>query len=344
MARRLTQQQVYDDLLTRYGQEIADAFLQAINDLTSRAQVQQVINAIGRGDVDGAISALHLDPAAFGPMLDAIARGYSEGGAATASLLPSRTPDGVALVFRFGARNPRAEAWLREESSALVTRIDDEQRAVIRTVLTKGLERGDNPRTVALDVVGRLDRATGRRVGGVIGLTPQQEAFARNAAEELASGDPAQMRNYLTRELRDRRFDRTIAKAIREETPVPAETIQRALVQYRNRLLKFRGDMIGRTEALSSLNAAQFEALQQAVESGQLRRNQIRRVWRATMDRRTRDTHAVLHGESVGLDEAFTSPSAAVLRYPGDPMAPASERVGCRCHLTVRVDWAANVR
>lgn len=335
--------QVYDALLTRYGRQVADAFLAAVNDLTSQAQIERVVAALSAGNITDAIEAMNLDPAAYNRLIDAIEAGYAAGGEAQVQALPSRDPEGVALILRFNDRNPRAEAWLRDRSSTLITRIGEEQRAVIRDALTAGLERGDNPRTVALDVVGRLDRATGRRVGGVIGLTPQQEAFARNAQTELASGDPALMRNYLTRELRDRRFDRTIAKAIRDEAPVPAETIQKALIQYRNRLLKFRGDMIGRTEALASLNAAQDEALRQLVDTGRVTASQVRRVWRATRDRRTRDTHAILDGQSVGLNEAFRSASGALIRFPGDPQAPAAETIQCRCFVSVRIDYAANV-
>lgn len=344
MPRQPSFAQVYDDLLTRYGREVADAFLEGVNDLTTRAQVERVVVALTAGDIDGAIAALNLDPVAFNRMIDAIEASYAAGGAATADSLPKRDPDGVALLLRFDDRNPRAEAWLRDKSSTLVTRIMDEQRQGIRQALTDGMVRGDNPRRVALDVVGRIDRATGRRTGGVIGLTPQQERFSRSAADELASGDPAQLRHYLTRELRDRRFDRTIAKAIRDETPVPAETASRALVQYKNRLLKFRGDVIGRTEALASLNAAQYEALRQLVDTGRVTAAQVRRVWRSARDLRVRDTHRIMDGQSVGLTEAFQSPRGARLQFPGDPSAPASETIQCRCIVTPRIDWSANVR
>jgi len=344
MPRQPSFAQVYDDLLTRYGREVADAFLEGVNDLTTRAQVERVVVALTAGDIDGAIAALNLDPVAFNRMIDAIEASYAAGGAATADSLPKRDPDGVALLLRFDDRNPRAEAWLRDKSSTLVTRIMDEQRQGIRQALTDGMVRGDNPRRVALDVVGRIDRATGRRTGGVIGLTPQQERFSRSAADELASGDPAQLRHYLTRELRDRRFDRTIAKAIREETPVPAETASRALVQYKNRLLRYRGELIGKVEVFTALAEARDEAYQQLVDKGRVSPADIVKTWRHFASENPRVQHIAMQGKKARLNQPFVLPDGTTMRFPHDERAPIKHRAGCKCQADYRIDWSANVR
>lgn len=343
MASRAELERLYQELLDRHGQAIASAFIDAIDDLRTAAEVQRVVDAIAAGNVQGALEALHLDPAAYGPLEDAIARTYGEGGQSALQALPKRAPDGTALVIRFHARNRRAEDWLRTHSSELVTHIIEEQRTAVRQTLTAGMEAGRNPRSVALDIVGRVNRLTGKREGGILGLTPSQETFVRSARAELASGDPEALRHYLTRNRRDKRFDRTVAKAIREEKPVPAEIARKAVDAYTRRLEALRGEMIGRTEALSALNAAQYEALRQAVENGSLQANQIRRVWQSAGDARVRHTHRALDGDTAGLHEPFRSPSGALIRFPGDPQAPAAERIGCRCWTMPRVDWFANV-
>jgi hypothetical protein len=339
-----TQAQVFDDLLSRYETEIAAAFRAAINDLGAQADLAGVIEALSRNDVAAAIEALHLDPAAYTGLQDALARAYGDGGATAAGFANRAVPPSV--VIRFDGRNLRAEQWLRQYSSSLVTRIVEDQRAALRQALTAGMTRGENPRTTALDIVGRINRATGKREGGILGLTSQQEAFARNARDELMSGDPAKLRNYLTRARRDKRFDRTIAKAIRDETPVPADTIRKATGAYRNRLLKLRGDTIGRTEALTSLQSANHEAYLQAVDNGAVAESDVRKVWRSAGDLRVRHSHRVLSGQSAGLREAFTSPSGARMMFPGDTSqgAGAEETIQCRCVAEYRIDFLSNLR
>lgn len=334
-----TRQDVFEALIERYGSRIADAFLEAMDELRRGVDLQRVIAAIAQRNIDAAIAAMHLDAAALAVLEDEIAQAFRDGGDATAAALPDATPDGRALVVRFNGRNIRAEAWLRDYSSTLVTNILDDQRVALRQALEDGMERGLGPRTVALDVVGRVDRNTGRRNGGILGLTAPQQTWIENARTQLESGDAG----YFDRTLRDKRFDSTIRKAMEAGEPIDPDRIEAALRNYKNRMLKLRGDTIGRTEAMTALHKAQDEALRQAVDAGQIPASAIRRIWSSTGDARVRRTHMILDGKSVGLDELFISPSGAALKFPGDPQAPAAEVINCRCFLNVGVDWLASL-
>lgn len=333
------------ELLERYGPLIRDAFLEAFENIRDRSVLQNIIDRLEARDIEGAIRAVGMDPRAFLNFEQAIAQTYMAGGTFTSDDLPviyNRV--GQQLIVRFDGRNVRAEAWLRDFSSTLVRQIVADQVEMLRSRLRDSMEAGVNPRTAALDIVGRMDRATQKRVGGVIGLTSQQELWARNAAAELASGDPAQMEKWLSRKLRDKRYDPTVRKAIREGKPIPAEQRRIMLVRYHDALLKMRGDTIARTEGLTALHQAQNEALRQLVETGQVQPNQIRRIWRSAADVRVRDSHVALNGTSVGYGEAFTAPSGARIMYPHDPNAPAEEVINCRCDLTIRIDYLSNIR
>lgn len=345
MTSRSAYTRLFRELEARYGAAIAEAFLEAIADIRSRAQVGQIIEALERGDIEAAFEALNLDQAAYDQMLEQIRAAYQEGGRAAADALPRRQPNGAALVFRFDARNLAAEDWLARHSSNLITRIVEDQRSAVRTALTESLAEGANPRTAALRVVGRISRATGRREGGILGLTAAQERAVASARAQLLSGDRGALRAYLTRAKRDRRFDRSVARVIRDGGRLNPEAVERAVQSYSNRLLKYRGDLIGRIETLTALNAASHEAARQLVESGKVTAAQVRRVWRSASDARVRHTHRALNAESVGLDEAFVSPSGARLRFPGDTSlgAPASEIVNCRCVVENRIDFLANL-
>ncbi|MBY0298997.1 MAG: phage head morphogenesis protein [Methylobacterium sp.] len=312
----------------------------AIADITDRAQVGVIAAMVERDDVEGALHAVGIDPVAFRVLDAATAQAFEAGGNHVVARMPVlRRPDGQRLSIRFDVRNPDAENWLREHSSRKVTEIVEDQRQMIRSALVAGMAAGRNPRDVALDLVGRIDPATGKRQGGTIGLTSNQEEWVRRYADELARLDP----NALTRQLRDKRFDGTVRKAIEAGRPLTAEQIAKMVAAYRNRALRHRTETIGRTEAMVSLHQSQEEATRQAIAAGQINPAMVVEIWRTTLDGRERDTHRQMNGQTVRRGQPFVSPSGARLRYPGDPRAPASEIINCRCWREVRVDYLAEI-
>lgn len=322
-------------LLEKWEPEIRDAFLASIADIVDRAQLGRIITALENGDVEGALRAVNVDPAAFLPLDTAIRQSFLEGGVATAAKIPAAvTADRVAV--RFDARNPTAETWLANHSSQAVTEIVDDQRAAIRTALAEGMTRGDNPRTTALNIVGRMNPATGRREGGIVGLTSQMSGYVANARAELLSGDPKRMERYFTRGRRDKKFDSIVRKAIKEGKPVDAASVTRLTSRYADRLLAKRGQDVGRTESIISLNTSEFEAYRQAGEKGVGR---IRKVWRTARDSRVRDSHRAQEGETRDLMERFSNG----LLYPGDPAGPPEEIINERCRLVYRIDRLSNL-
>jgi hypothetical protein len=247
-------------------------------------------------------------------------------------------------VARFDARNPRAERWLRDHSSNLIEGIVADTKDAVRLALDAGMVEGNNPRQTALEITGRINRATGRREGGILGLNSGQTEAVIRARSELLSGDPAQLRNYLTRARRDKRFDRLVMQAMRDGKPVARADVDRITGRYKDRLLALRGETIARTETLASLNAGKEESIRQLVDSGKVQRSAVKKIWRATGDDRTRDSHLALNGVEVGLDEPFISPlTGAQMMYPHDTSrgAPASETIGCRCFYEIKINYLA---
>ncbi len=338
-----TQRQRFEALLEKHEPALRRAFLAGIDELKDGAVIREVAEALEAGDVEGALNAMRIEPEAFRELEQAYEAAFEDGGVDAADLITgTRTPNAGPLFIRFNVRNPRAENFVRDHSSTLVTRITDDQRTTIRNTMNEGLQRGRNPRTTALDIVGRIDPATQRRTGGVIGLSAPQGRAVNRARDELASGDPAQLRNYLTRAARDKRFDIVVNRALRDGTPIPADQAQRAIQRYSDRLLRLRGETIARTETLSAIQSSKLEAFQQAVDSGQVSANAVRKTWNSAGDFRVRHTHTVLDGDTVGLNEQFISPSGALLSHPGD--GPPEESINCRCDMSIRIDFFANVR
>jgi hypothetical protein len=197
------------------------------------------------------------------------------------------------------------------------------------------VKAGRNPRNIALDIIGRINPATGKREGGVIGLTSNQTDAVIKARSELQNLDT----NYFTRQRRDARFDKTIRKAIADGKPLTADQIDKITGRYKDRLLQLRGETIARTEAITALRAGTHEGFAQLVDSGAVRADQIRLTWSATGDGRTRDTHTSLNKQAITFGGTFVSPSGAMLSYPGDTSHGASgaETIQCRCTANYRI-------
>lgn len=186
--------------------------------------------------------------------------------------------------------------------------------------------------------MGRINRTTGRREGGIIGLTSGQAKAVSKARVELESGDS----NYFTRKLRDKRLDGLVKRAFSSGKPVAKADIDRITGKYSDRLLKLRGETIARTEGLNAYRAANYEAYRQLIESGAVREDQISREWDSTLDKRTRDQHVAMEGVKVqGLSQPFLMPDGSLMKHPGDASlgAPGEQIIACRCAVKYRVKY-----
>ena len=197
---------------------------------------------------------------------------------------------------------------------------------------------------MGLDIAGRIDPVSGRRKGGIVGLSVPQASHVASMRRRLASGDPAEMSKVLDMARRDHRLDKAIHEAIKAGKPVNAGTINLMTARYSDRLLELRGTTIARTEGMGAFNQASIEAYRQAIDKGAVRESDLTKTWRSAGDRRTRDTHRLMHGQAVAFNASFQSPSGALLRYPHDENAPAAERVNCRCRMDITVDYLARFR
>lgn len=330
-----------DKLIDYWEPRVKSAFRQAVYQMRSDAQLSQIIRMLEQGNVEGAIRAVGLDPVQFRYFDQVVTQAYEAGGQATTiSLVPQYSSDGFKTIFRFNIRNPRAENYLANWAASKVTGILADQEMMIREALVNGLEKGVGPRAMALDLVGRVNPLTGRREGGLIGLTSSQSQWVANYREDLESENPAQA---LSRSLRDRRFDGLVRRAIKEDRPLTAGEVDSMVDSYENRALLFRAQAIARTETIQALHAAQQEAMQQAIDTGALEPNQIGFIWRTAHDDRVRDLHLPMDGQRALLGEYFVDADGNELEYPGDPNAPIETVINCRCWRELDVDYLAGV-
>lgn len=345
MLKRLTEREQIANLLDQYAASIRQAFLEAIADITSRLTLSLIVARLEKGDIAGAVEAIGVERGAFNPVLDKIAEAFNAGGTITADNLPVlRDPEGHRVSVRFDVRNLRAESILRQHSSELVTGIVEDQRASIRDALADGLARGQNPRVTALDIVGRVSRATGTRTGGLLGLSAPQAAAVQNARQRLATGTPEALREYLALERRDRRFDKTVLAAIDSGKPIPADMRERMVGRYADRLLQLRGEVLAQNETHHAIFAGKHEAFEQAIEAGKVDASAVTKTWRHFPSDHPRMQHVQMAGKAVGFNEPFVMPDGTLMAYPHAPGAPARHTLGCKCQADYAVDFLAGLR
>jgi uncharacterized protein with gpF-like domain len=95
-------------------------------------------------------------------------------------------------------------------------------------------------------------------------------------------------------------------------------------------MVRQRAEVISRTQAMTALHLG----LDVAVEQTQtVEGKRIARKWVTAQDEKVRSSHASLNGQVKFFNEPFVSGNGNWLMRPGDPSAPASETVNCRCML-----------
>lgn len=85
-----------------------------------------------------------------------------------------------------------------------------------------------------------------------------------------------------------------------------------------------------RTAVTGAQNAGRMDSFTAAEKMG----IKLKKEWLATLDSRTRHSHAMLDGEQVEQDKKFSNGC----RFPGDPQGPPWEIYNCRCTLIAAVD------
>lgn len=296
------------------------AFFLAIQTITDQTTLNVLANLLAAGRFEEALVALEAAAAVLGGTYGASLTAAADD---TARFLSSALTVNVA----FDVSNFRAVDAIRQNSLRLIREFVAEQRRATREALADGIARGLNPRQQA------------RVFRGSIGLTQKQVQTTNNFRALLTTrrADGLPSREVLTRALRDGRFDRTIQRALREGEPLTQRQVDRMVDRYRQRQLKNRSETIARTEALRSVHQGSEEMYRQAIDMNQLEPRQLSRKWVTARDDRVRGSHVNLNGEVRGLDETFQGTDGE-LRFPGDPAAPGSETIQCRCAIATRLE------
>lgn len=227
-----------------------------------------------------------------------------------------------AAPYAFSLSAPFTAAYIQEYTARHIREIAQNTAAAIAQTINRNESRSINPITTA------------REVRQNIGLTARQEQAVANYRLALENGS----KDALQRQLRDARFDSTVARAIADDKPLSKEQIDKMVTRYRERYIKYRSEVIARTEQLIAVSVGQRQSMLQGNVSPRLRRD-----WVYTHDGRERHWHAtvpLLNPDGIRVDEQYlTQPPSGVemLDMPRDPNGSAANIILCRCREKYRM-------
>lgn len=307
-------------VVDRQDRRFQRAFRQAIQIIKDSWTLDALADLLEQGRFEEAVATLDAAAALMGNTYGAVLVDSAQDAARFLS-------GALTVTVAFDGSNVRAVQAIQANRLRWIREFTAEQRTVLRQALASGIEQGLNPRDQA-----RLFRDS-------VGLTARQERAVANYRRLLttARADNLPSLQAIDRELRDGRSDKSIRRAIRDGTPLPAGQVDRMVDRYRNNYIRYRAEVIGRTEALRSAHQGNEEMYQQAIDDGQIEPQKLVRRWVTASDERVRSSHSSLNGVKKPLGESWQGFNGE-LRYPGDPDAPASETVQCRCAISTRID------
>lgn len=335
-----------------YGPKVVKAFADAIADIRSSVVLRRVVEALERGDVQRALEALNIDEAAFSTLRQQLAAAFAESATAVTALTRLDPPGQTRAVLRWNVGNPEAVRALNEWLGTKITQITEDTREAARTALSEGYARGQGPRQIALDVVGRTG-PNGRRAGGVLGLDAQSERHVSTMRYALENGfkdENGKPVFWIKRDgtlgsrlsLRDKRHDRTILKMLKDGKAPSKAQVDAWTGRYSDKLLRERGNRIARTETAAAVEQGRFDAFRQGIAAKGYPEAYVIKEWRhGGGGMKPRVQHVAENEAEVrGLNTPFRMPDGTLIQYPHAPDIPAKHAVNCTCSLLIRMDWA----
>lgn len=309
------------ELLDAIEPRLRRRFLEMIDAIRAELSIQSLAAMIREGRIDEAIDVYERASTIF-------ARELTDAFGESATTTGNFVSDALDILVGYDQFDPVAVQYAASNELSVVREFSEEQREVTRRVIAEGVARGTNP----------IEQA--REIREAIGLTTKQEAAVASYRESLENLST----NALDRALRDRRFDKTVEAAIAAKENLSKEQIDRMVERYRERYLKYRSEVIARTEALRAVNAGSEEMFRQVIESGDIRHDQVVRTWHTADDERVRDAHRNMQVAEVGIGEPFVDGDGNQIMFPGDPNAPPETTIQCRCVVATRLVLTPRVR
>lgn len=293
--------------LRKLQPDLAAALLASLDRIVELLPESQLIELLsGSVGVDSVLTSTLL-ARGFIPYRAAIRAAVESGVRLTIPDLPKivgRAAPRVSTLFNY--LDPVVIDAVRSlENKALAT-LTDNVRGVTRAFVENGIRDGLNVN----------DMARGLRT--TIGMAPHQQRYVSNLERELRELSP----KFQRRELRDKRFDKTILRHIEQGKPIPEEKIRQIADAYRRKFTAHNTEVVTRQTAIDSYREGQRLSWHSAVENGFVDGDTLGREWvHSDIVETPRPEHVALDGTVVRWNQP----------YPNGQLSAGSGDHGCQC-------------
>lgn len=300
--------------------KIRQAFLQAIEAIRDQVDIDELTKAIDAGDSSRVMDILDIPnrvkgamqgkgiPATNPTVIQTLNETFQAGAKAALLNLPSQ----VSINIGFDVANPETVKFLRSYTFNMIQQVSQDTRDSVQQVVTRAFEEGGHP----------FEQA--QQIKQFIGLTPTMEQAVNNYRSALQSGGASDLRDALSRSLRDGRYDKMLLRAIDNQQSIPSSKIDQMVERYRLRTLQYRARNIARTESIRASVNGQHALWHQAIDQD-LMDEDVQRVWVASGSENSCNVCEDLDGETAGIDEEFDE----------GIMAPPDPHPSCVCSVAL---------
>lgn len=317
---------VADRYRTRFEATFVRSMRLVAAGLTPEVIADAMSEPLGVGRLWNLLDAAPIVKDAHSDAIDAYAALASDAGKATLAVwkVPGVGARGAGqanvlagLAARLDVKSPFVQAAARDLSAKLVTQVTAETKKAIRAVIVDAHRTGIGPAKAA------------EQIQQIVGLTSKQAQAVANFRQGLHDArDKVPGRRPLT--------SWSLAKVPARLSYTPAQ-IDALTSKYADRLLQYRAYNIARTETLFAANMGQQMTFKELARTGFIDTATFRRVWSVVDDDRLCDECAPMEGQTVAIDEDFTSSEKGVLpseRVPKDEVTTTEVpplHPSCRC-------------
>lgn len=266
---------------------MTNAILRAFQTIRERLTDTEIVRAIQSGVIDNLFEkelSQAMFAQAFQPVRDQMRQSVNKGALYSIRDLPA--PKSRTVNFAFDNLSPDVVQAVKQLESRVITDLETSVRETVRQRVLRGITVGESASKIARDL------------RNVIGLSPSQEQAVSNYRKAL-SGEG---KNPLDYELRDKRYDKTVARG--ELTESQIEKMSEA---YRRKMLAHNANTVSKTAVLDSQKLGQKLAMDSAVKQGIIDGDKLQKTWVGVMDERERDEHVAMEGETVPYAQPFSN-------------------------------------